>query len=146
MKKFYLRVILFWLVLLVLALINAAIRELTYKPLLAPLIGNWAHQISSITGILLFFGAIYWFLKRERQSYQQKDLWVAGLLWLIMTVVFETIMNLFGRGLTFSETLQTYYFWQGETWVFVLLSLVVSPLLANRILKKNKGKKVIFPQ
>lgn len=140
MKKFYLRVILFWLVLLVLALVNAVIRELTYKPLLTPLIGNWAHQISSITGILLFFGAIYWFLKKEPQSYQQKDLWIAGLLWLIMTVIFETIMNLFGRGLTFRETLQTYYFWQGETWVFVLLSLLVSPFLANQMIAKSKKR------
>lgn len=136
MKKFYVKSILFWFVLLVLALINAIIRETTYKPLLTPYIGMWAHQISSVTGILLFFGGIYGFLKKVKEPYKQKDLVVVGFLWIGMTILFETGMNIYLRHLRFEEVLQTYYVWKGDTWLLVLLSLVVSPLIINRILKK----------
>lgn len=135
---FYRKSILFWLVLLVVVLVNATIRETTYKPLLTPYIGMWAHQISSVTGILLFFGAIYFFLKRMRDPYTKKDLVKVGCIWVLMTIIFECFMNFFIRKLSVQEVLQTYYFWKGDTWIFVLLSLIVSPLIAQKILKRGE--------
>jgi len=141
MKHFYLKAVLFWFVLLMLALINATIRETTYKPLLTPHIGMWAHQISSITGILFFFMAIYVFLKSIKDNYSLIDLVFAGLLWILMTIAFETIMNVFIRNLSLNEILQAYYFWTGETWIFVLLSLVISPLIVYKMLNPRDKKK-----
>lgn len=138
LKPFYKKAVLFWFVLLILALVNAVAREATYKPLLTPYIGAWAHQISSLTGILLFFTAIYFFLKKTKEPYTKKDLINAGLLWIVMTVVFESLMNVFIRKLSFQEVLQTYYFWQGETWIFVLLSLLISPMIIYKLLKTKK--------
>ena len=86
-KSFYQYALLFWFVLLALAFVNAAIRETTYKPLLEPYIGYWAHQISSLTEIIFF--------------------------------------------------LQTYYFRNGETWIFVLISLIISPLIIYKRIKKE---------
>ncbi len=138
MNSFYKKSILFWFVLLVLALINATIRETTYKPLLTPSIGTlWAHQISLVTGILLFFAAIYYFLKHVKDPYSKKDLILVGLLWIGMTVVFETFMNAQIRKLSLQEVLETYYFWRGDTWVFVLLSLLISPLVADTRIHKT---------
>ena len=137
-KNFYQSSLKFWFVLLALALINATIRETTYKPLLTPYIGAWAHQISSLTGIILFFLAIYFFLKKTKQKYTQKDLINVGIIWIFMTIIFESFMNIFIRHLSFQQVLQTYYFWTGDTWFFVLLSLLISPLIVNRILKKTK--------
>lgn len=136
MKPFYKHALLFWFVLLILAISNAVVREMTYKPLLTPYIGLWAHQISSLTGIILFFIAIYLFLKYSKQSRTARDLVLIGLIWIGMTIVFESSMNTFVRRLTFQQVLQTYYFWQGDTWIFVLLSLLISPLIANRLLKR----------
>jgi uncharacterized membrane protein len=136
MKKFYIKSILFWFVLLILALINAIIRETTYKPILTPYIGFWAHQISSLTGILLFFIAIYLFLKYSKDDYSKKDLIISGIIWILMTLIFESLMNYYIRKLTFQEIIQTYYFWSGNTWIFVLLSLIISPLIIYKILKK----------
>jgi uncharacterized membrane protein len=130
MKPFYKKALLFWFVLLLLALINATIRETTYKPLLTPVIGMWAHQISSITGILLFYFGIYQFLKRTKEKYNKSDLIKVGVMWIVMTVVFESLMNTYIRHLSFKEVLETYYFWKGDTWIFVLLSLIISPLVA----------------
>lgn len=137
MKNFYKKAFIFWFVLLIVALINAILREISYKPLLTPLIGMWAHQISSLTGILFFFSVIYLFLKKMKDSYTEKDLIKVGLLWIFMTICFESLMNIFLRGLNLQQTLATYYFWKGETWIFVLLSLLISPLIADRILKNK---------
>lgn len=136
MNKFYLKSFLFWFVLLVTAILNAGIREATYKPLLTLFIGNWAHQISSLTGIFLFFGVIYLFLKNTKEDYNKKSLAVIGVVWFIMTFIFEIFMNIFLRKLSFEQVLQTYYFWQGETWIFVLLSVLVLPMVIGKILKK----------
>ena len=93
MKKIYLHALWFWFVLLVLAIINGIIRDSTYKPLLEPIIGNWAHQLSSITGILLFFYAIYLFLKYIKVGYAKRDLWNIGVMWLVMTIIFEFVFG-----------------------------------------------------
>lgn len=140
MRSFYIKAILYWFILLMLALINAGIREFTYKPFLTPHIGMWAHQLSTLTGIIIFFIAIYFFLKHTNKIYSQKDLIFIGTIWIFMTLIFETSLNIFLRGLTISQTIETYYFWNGETWVFVLISLIISPLIADRILKtKNRA-------
>ncbi len=136
MKKFHVQSFLFWFVLLIIAIINAIIREVTYKPLLEPHIGVWAHQISSLTAIMLFFIAIFLFLKNTKEDFTKKDVILAGILWIILTLIFETLMN-FYRKLTTQEILETYYFWRGETWIFVLLSLIVSPLICYHLLKKQ---------
>lgn len=136
-SKFYRQVFLFWFVLLLLAFINAIVREITYKPLLEPYIGFWAHQISSVTGICLFFAGIYLFLKHVKTKYGKKELVYAGFLWILMTVIFESIMNYFVRKLDFWQILETYYFWKGETWIFVLLSLIVSPMIADRLIRNR---------
>lgn len=128
-KRFYWKAIGFWFVLLVTALLNATLREATYKPLLEPVIGVWAHQISSIVGIGLFYGVIYWFLKKLWGSYRQKDMLIVGILWLVMTIGFETWMNVVIRKLSFAEVVATYALWRGELWPLVLLSLLVSPLV-----------------
>lgn len=80
MNSFYKKSIGFWFILLAIAMANAVVREATYKPLLTPYIGMWAHQISSLIGICLFFAAIYLFLKRIKNSYTKKDLVVVGLI------------------------------------------------------------------
>ncbi len=136
MKRFFYHSFAFWFVLFVLAIGNAIVREVTYKPLLEPIIGIWAHQISAVIAIFLFFGAIYAFLSYEKGSYTRRDLTVVGVLWFTLTVIFECFMNLYIRKLSLMEVLETYYFWKGELWVFVLLSLFISPFAADAILKK----------
>ena len=72
MKKIYTNTFLYWFVLLAVALFNAMLRELTYKPLLTPVIGQWAHELSTITGILLFAVAIYFYVKKIYKHITQK--------------------------------------------------------------------------
>lgn len=55
-----------------------------------------------------------------------------GLVWVVLTVVLETGMSLYLRGLSMSDVLQAYYFWRGETWIWVLVALFIMPLLIGR--------------
>lgn len=137
MKKQYLKIFLFWFVLLGIALVNAILRELWYKPFLEPHIGMWAHQVSSITAIILFFLAIYFFIKKSSYNHSPLELLAMGLVWMAMTIIFELWMNIYIRQLSFVEVIETYYFWKGETWVFVLIAIAVSPIIAGRIKSKN---------
>ena len=138
MKKFYLKALQFWFILLFVAIINATIRETTYKPLLTPYIGMWAHQISSLTGIFGFFMAIYFYLKNIKDIYSTHDLITIGSIWIVMTIIFESFINMYIRKLSFDEVLQTYFFWKGDTWIFVLLSLLISPLIASSIIQQKR--------
>lgn len=139
MRGFFYKAIGFWFILLITALLNATLREATYKPLLEPLIGSFAHQISSVVGIALFYGVIYWFLKKQWGSYQRRDVLLVGILWMVMTIGFETWMNVAIRQLTFMEVVETYALWRGELWPLVLLSLVVSPMVIyKRLSSRNK--------
>lgn len=78
------------------------------------------------------------FLKKSKEQYVKSDLIVVGALWIGMTIVFESFMNMHIRHLSLEQVLQTYYFWKGDTWLFVLLSLLISPLVADRMLTKNR--------
>ena len=138
MKKIYLHALWFWFVLLLLAIINGIIRDATYKPLLEPLIGHWAHQLSSITGILLFFCAIYLFLKYIKMDYTKRDLLKIGIMWIVMTIIFEFAFGYYVRGSSWSEMLGAYYFWQGELWIFVLISVVIIPQIYFKMLKNRR--------
>lgn len=138
MKSFYKKSLSFWFVLLILAFVNATIQETTYKPLLTPYIGVWAHQISSVTGILFFYGAIYFYLNRLCVPYTRSDIMRVGFLWSIITFIFESIMNAVVRKLPVEQVIATYYFWRGDTWIFVFLSLVVSPVIADRAIQHRK--------
>lgn len=138
MNRFIQKSVLFWFVLLVIAIGNAILRELTYKPLLSPYIGMWAHQISSVIGIILFYFAIRIYLTRVQEDYSKKEVVHIGIIWLFMTLLFETGMNIFIRKLDISEVLRTYYFWEGETWIFVLVSLLVLPTMISKRLQSQK--------
>jgi len=137
MKKIYLQALWFWFVLLILAILNGIIRNATYKPLLEPIIGNWAHQISSITGIILFFIAIYLFLTFTKSNYTKQDLLNIGFMWMAMTIIFEFAFGYYFRQSSWSEMVGAYYFWRGELWFFVLLSVVVIPQICFRLLKND---------
>lgn len=135
MKNFYLKAFLFWFVLLAIALLNAVIRELTYKPALEPYIGAWAHQISAIIASLLFFIAIFFFIRHEKVRHSFGVLLSVGLMWVMLTVIFETLFGLFMQNMSIQEILKAYYFWNGELWILVVITMIISPVVADTIIQ-----------
>ena len=110
------------------AIINGGIRDATYKPLLLPYIGRWAHQVSTIILISLFAVIIYYFIKRYKDVLTLKHTIIISTIWFFATLAFEVFMVLVLSNGTVTKMLSAYYIWKGETWVLVPLSLIILPV------------------
>ncbi|MCL4305463.1 hypothetical protein KJZ99_06085 [bacterium] len=130
---FYVYSVLFWFVLLAMAIANAALREMLLKPWLEEYLGKGAHQLSVFTGYALMLLVTMLFLKLQRAPYVDADLWKAGVLWCVMTIVFE-----FGfgraRGMSWEELFAMYHLWKGELWPLMVAGIIFLPWLAKRML------------
>ncbi len=112
-------------------IINGTIREFTYRKHLSEL---RAHQLSSITGILLFslyIGVLIYFWGFE----SLKQALIVGLIWLALTIMFEFLFGHYVAGHPWNKLLSDYNIFAGRLWVIVLIWLVIAPLLFYRVLE-----------
>jgi len=126
------RYILAWLPMIVLAILNGALREFSYARIMSD---QLAHQISTITLIVLF--AIYvrlLSLKWPLQSLGQAVL--VGVLWLLLTVAFEFGMGRVVSNLSWQQMLQAYNIFAGNLWLLVPVSVAVLPTVMYRVRHK----------
>lgn len=123
------RVVLWWMAILVLAILNGIVRE----KFLIPSMGSFAGLIASglILSALIFLVsliAVPGFARLNKPHY-----WAVGLSWLAMTLVFEFGFGLFIQHKALPELLEAYIFKGGNIWPLVLASTLVSPWLAARL-------------
>jgi hypothetical protein len=125
----YLRYFVAWFPIIVLAFANARIRESVYKRYVGELA---AHQMSTLTlGILV---GIYVLVLSRRLKLQNSGQAVGvGLMWLVMTIVFETGLGRYVLGNPWSQVLRDYNISEGRVWPLFLLWLMVSPYVFYRI-------------
>ena len=112
-----------WLGLVVLAIINGVLRNNVYGPTMSEL---QAHQISSITAIILF-GAATWLLHQRWPIQSDSQSWTIGITWLLMTVIFEFLFGHYVMGHSWSHLLADYNLLAGRVWSLVLLWTIISP-------------------
>ncbi|RHX87184.1 hypothetical protein [Leptospira stimsonii] len=123
----------FWLLLLVFAFLNAMIRELTYKNIFGEFL---SHQISVFTGIFLLSFPIAGVAKYFPFSSARQAI-VVGLLWLILTELFEYGMIVLWSKKSISEFSQAHDVFHGELWILILIWIAVSPYLFYRFLSRS---------
>ena len=125
----YLRYFVAWFPIIILAFANATIREAVYKRYLSELA---AHQISTLTlGILA--GIYVWVLSRHLKLQSSGQAVGVGLMWLVMTVIFETALGRYVLGNPWSQVLRDYNISEGRVWPLFILWLTVSPYVFYRI-------------
>jgi len=124
-----------WLMQILIAGFNFFIlMNLIYEPLWGALV---AHQIGMTTRILINFIFAY-FLLLYAKEYETKDLIYIGILWTIMTLIFEWGGSLIiGRPL--GEILVGWNIFAGYMWPYVLLSYLLAPLIVGTIIKPGKN-------
>ena len=120
-----------WLLLLVLAIVNAGISEAFYKPKLGD---NPSHAISSIIAIGYTLIITYFFVDYIKVSVTKIDLLLIGALWLTLTVVFEFGFGHYVIGHSWRYLLADYNILKGRLWSLVLLVTFVSPLFWGYII------------
>ena len=120
--------ILIWLSIIPLAILNGAFRE---KFLVSWLGENFSEPVSGVILCLLIFVVSLIFIPQLGKG-EPKTYWKIGILWIALTIVFETIFGL-AIGKTFDELLKAYDITTGNLWLIVVLFIGIAPFLAAKI-------------
>ncbi|MFH1914939.1 MAG: hypothetical protein ABIK45_11780 [Pseudomonadota bacterium] len=130
-----------WLPMLGLAVLNGVIRETVYGPYLPELA---AHQVSSLTAVLLFAGYALW-LGRVRPLASGLQAVLAGAVWLGLTVAFEFFMVVVLQGRPLADALGDYDLASGRVWVLVLAVVAVLPWMTHRFGTGRRERPLMRP-
>jgi hypothetical protein len=117
-----------WLPMIILAILNALIREWIFLDLFTE---KLSYQLSTITLILIF--TLYtWFISRRWPLESKKQAIIVGLAWCVLTIIFETGLG-FAGGQSTEELLAAYDIAGGNLWPLVPVSLAVLPWVMFRL-------------
>ncbi len=130
-KDIALRYILVWFVMIFVAIFNAIIREAVFATFLNPLT---AHQLSSVTFVLLVF-IVTWLFNMKWSIQSNRQAIIIGLIWVILTPIFEFSFGLFVMGHPLEYLLNDYNLLAGRVWGLVLISIALLPSVVYRIRK-----------
>jgi hypothetical protein len=127
------KILLFWLPMPFIGVINGIFRQVV---ILKYVNDFQAHQLSTFTLIALL--AIYIYaVQKKLPIVDNKDAWITGSMWLLLTVAFEFGLGFFVSRLTFQQMLADYNIFEGRLWPVVLLSILILPVVYH-ILSKRK--------
>lgn len=117
-----------WLLLLVIAIVNGAVRETMLAPRLGP---KTAHTVSTVSLSALILVAAWLtapFVRYESVS----AAWTVGALWVALTLAFEFLAGRYVFGKTWEVLFADYDVMQGRIWPLVLVVTLLAPVLAAR--------------
>lgn len=128
--------ILLWFPMIVIAILNGALRQGIYVTFLDNLA---AHQLSVVSGIL-FFAIYIWIITRKWKIKSSKESIQIGLIWLLMTIVFEFLFGHFVMGHSWEKLFYDYNILEGRLWMVVLIWITISPFIFYRMHLKRQNK------
>lgn len=128
------RAFLVWLIIIGVETVHGILRSL----LLMPAVGDFrARQMSVFTGSVLIFVVAYvfidWIHARARRG-----LIVVGLLWVLLTVIFEVVLGRLVLGLSWTRITEDYDLSKGGLLGFGLLFMAAAPSLALSLRRRVK--------
>lgn len=121
-----------WFLFMVLAIINAIIREAVYTSFLDEL---RAHQLSTFTLMTIFFIGTLLILRFSGLNLTTQEAIRMGTIWVIMTICFEFLAGHYAFGNSWNHLIADYNILKGRIWMFIPITTFVSPYLANKIIQ-----------
>jgi hypothetical protein len=122
-----------WLGMLVIAVLNGALREAS----LAPMLGEAAGRRLSTVLLLVWFAGWFWVLHRKWPLETARHAWLVGALWLAMTLAFETFtVRVLGHK-PWSVVLADYDLLAGNIWLLVPLWTLLGPYVFFRAARRR---------
>jgi uncharacterized membrane protein YraQ (UPF0718 family) len=119
------RYVLAWLPMVLFAVLNGTLRQFTYGKAMSEL---HAHQLSSVT-LILIFSAYVCILSAKWPLRSLNQAIAVGLIWVALTVLFESAMGRYLSNQSWEQMLQTYDILAGSLWPLVLVAVAVLPAL-----------------
>jgi hypothetical protein len=118
-----------WIPMVFIAILNGMLREFAFARRLSEL---RAHQLSCVTGVLLFFGytwviSLKWPVESTRQAL------AVGIVWLLLTVAFEFVFGHYVVQHPWERLFQDYNIFAGRLWILVLLAVAFLPVIVFKI-------------
>ena len=123
------RYLLTWLVMLLVSIINGALRDFTYGRYFSEL---HAHQLSTLNGMVLL-GVVIWGYVHFWPPASVRQAFFIGLFWVLLTVAFEFLFFHFVTGHSWAELLSNYDVMRGRIWVLLLAWVALAPGLFYRL-------------
>lgn len=127
-----LRYLIAWLVMLIVSVANGTLRDFTYGRHLPELA---AHQLSTLSGMVLLGAVIYLFVRRWPPASARQALCI-GLFWVSLTVAFEFLFFHYAGGHSWAELLANYDLSKGRLWPLFLAWVAFSPWVFFRLLRR----------
>lgn len=126
---FLLRALAIWLLIIFAESVHGTLRQI----FLAPLIGDFqARRIAFFVGMLLIF-AIACFFIRWIAAPSVKSLFVVGIMWMILTALFEFSLGLFVMKYSRERMFEDYDISRGGLMGFGLIFMAFAPYLAAKL-------------
>jgi len=118
-----------WIGLAIIGIINGVIREVGYGKFLGELL---AHQVSSVTGIILF-GLFTWCLTLRWRMQSSGQAFTIGIIWLALTIAFEFLFGHYVMKHPWSRLFHDYNILEGRVWILVLVWITIAPYVIYRL-------------
>jgi hypothetical protein len=132
LNQVYKRIILVWLLIMGMETIQGILRTI----LLAPLVGDFqARQIAVLTGSGIIF-LVTWLTIRWIGVSKSWQLLVVGLVWVVLTILFEVVLGRWILSLPWERIFEDYDVSNGGFLGLGLLFMLLSPMLASRLRKR----------
>ncbi len=122
-----------WFTMVVLAIINGAIREKYINLRVGQQLG---HIISSIIFCFLILLVTYFFVLQSGKGYGTQTMIAVGVYWLVLTVAFEFIFGHYVAGHSWERLLADYNIFNGRIWILVLITTLIAPVLCYNLIAK----------
>lgn len=127
----YTRVFLTWFLFIPVAILNAGLREKTYKPKVGDLAG---HQISTLIASIAFLLFSYLAIGDLVSQSSIIELIMSGVIWVTQTILFEFVAGHYIFKNSWEKLFTDYNLLKGRIWLLFLLIELTSPLILKLIL------------
>ena len=130
-SRFFIITIATWFLFMILAIINAILRNGVYKPIIGDL---RAHQLSTIIFIIIILVITYLVFRYSKLELTTQQTFIIGTVWLLSTICFEFLAGHYAFGNSWDKLLADYNIMNGRIWMLVLITIFFSPYISNKIL------------
>ena len=130
----YIQAIGVWFLIIPLAIINGGLRENVLIKL-----GDLALPLSGIILSMCIFLVAYLLIPKIKIC-ESKDYIIFGVIWFVLTNLFDLFMYI-SEGGGLKQLLDSYNFLEGNLWILVVITTLVSPILVSKIKSKKGGIK-----